>query len=67
MACKFRPTQHVKEQMIERGISKAEITDGIVLGAKRTDGRVILSLHRKIEVVYRQKPCNYYVITTYRK
>lgn len=65
MRCEFQPTKHAKGQMIERGISKREILEAITKGAKRRQERKIISKYRKIEVVFIQRPCHYFVITTY--
>ena len=65
MKCKFRPSKHAKEQMIMRGISKEEVLNCILKGAKRLYGRKIVSRFGKIEVVFIKKPCQYFVITAY--
>jgi hypothetical protein len=53
--------------MVERGISKGEMMDTIIRGAKRRDGPKIVSMLRRIEVVFIPKKCNLVVLTTYRK
>ena len=63
--CTLRPTKHAKNQMVKRGISKDEILEAILKGAKKIDGMKIVALFRKLEVVYIQKPCQYFVITPY--
>lgn len=63
--CALRPTKHAKDQMVRRGISKEEILEAILKGAKKINGRKIITLFRKLEVVYIQKPCQYFVITPY--
>lgn len=65
--CAFRPSKHAKDAMIERGISKDDILEAILKGAKRIFGQKILSTFRGFEAVYRQFPCNYFVITVYFK
>ena len=65
--CKFRPIPHAKVRMVERGISKEEMMDTIIRGAKRREGPKIISMLRKIEVVFIPKKCNLVVLTTYRK
>ena len=65
--CKFRPSIHAKDKMIETGISKFEILDAILRGAKRTFGNKILSTFGGFEVIYKQFPCNYFIITIYWK
>ena len=65
--CKFRPSMHTKDKMIEIGIGKLEILDGILRGAKRVFGSKIVSTFKGFEVVYRQLPCNYFIITVYWK
>ncbi len=51
--------------MLERGLSKKEIMDAVVKGAKRVKGRKIVSLFKRIEVVFIKGTCNYFVITSY--
>ncbi|MFH1544901.1 MAG: DUF4258 domain-containing protein [archaeon] len=65
--CKFRPSKHAKDKMIETGLSKLEILDAILRGAKRTFENKILSAFKGFEVIYRQFPCNYFIITVYWK
>ncbi|MBI5252875.1 MAG: DUF4258 domain-containing protein [Euryarchaeota archaeon] len=65
MKCEFRPSIHAKNQMIARGISKKEIMDCILKGAKRLQGKKIIGIFGKVEAVFLKKPCHYYVITTY--
>lgn len=67
MTCRFRPTSHAKDRMIERGIARDEAVDALMKGAKMKRGHKILTRYRGIEVVYVQKPCNYQVITLYRR
>jgi hypothetical protein len=67
MVCKFRPTAHAKDRMIERGISRSEAVDAVSKGAKRRRGCKIFSQYRGIEVVYVQRPCNQNVLTLYRR
>ncbi|MBU2565066.1 MAG: DUF4258 domain-containing protein [Candidatus Thermoplasmatota archaeon] len=61
------PSRHAEYQMIERGISVKEMLETLDKGVKRIVGRKVLSLQKKIEVVYKSKPGHYFVITTYRK
>ncbi|MBU4190126.1 MAG: DUF4258 domain-containing protein [Candidatus Thermoplasmatota archaeon] len=65
MGCAFRPTRHMKNMMLERGLSKKEIMDAVLKGAKRVKGRKITSLFKRIEVVFIKGICNYFVITSY--
>lgn len=66
--CSFRPSSHAKDKMIERGISKEEILETILKGAKRAfEENKIISFFKGFEVVYRQFPCNYFIITVYWK
>lgn len=51
--------------MLERGLSKKEIMDAVLKGAKRVKGRKITSLFKRIEVVFIKGICNYFVITSY--
>ncbi len=65
MKCKFQPTKHAKDQMILRGISKKEVLDCIIKGAKRLHGKKLIGIFGKLEVVFLKKPCHYFVITAY--
>ncbi len=65
MKCEFQPTLHAKDQMVIRGISKKEAMDCILKGAKRLQGKKIIAIFGKLEVVFIKKPCHYFVITTY--
>lgn len=67
MVCAFRPTKHMKNMMLERGLSKKEIMDAVLKGAKRVKERKITSLFKRIEVVFIKETCNYFVITSYWK
>ena len=67
MTCAFRPTNHAKDRMIERGISRDEADETIARGAKLRRGARVLSRLRGIEVVYRPGKCHYHVITLYRR
>lgn len=51
--------------MVLRGISKREIMDAVLKGAKRLQGKKIISIYGMIEVVFRKKPYHYFVITAY--
>ena len=66
MECKIRPSIHARDMMTERGISRTETMDVINKGAKKFQGSRIVSFHRNIEVVYRKKSCNIFIITVYR-
>lgn len=61
------PSRHAEHQMIERGISVKEMLETLDKGVKRIVGRKVLSLQKKIEVVYKSKPGHYFIITTYRR
>ncbi|MBU0662029.1 DUF4258 domain-containing protein, partial [Candidatus Micrarchaeota archaeon] len=63
--CKFRPSRHAKDKMIETGIAKIEILEAVLRGAKRKLENKIISTFGGFEVVYRQLPCNYFIITVY--
>ncbi len=65
--CSFNPSVHAKDQMIERGISKEEMLETILQGAKRIQGEKIISSFKKMEAVYKQEPCHYFIITIYPK
>lgn len=65
MSCKFRPTAHAKNRMIERAISRDKAMEAILKGIKRYKDNKIFARLRGIEVLYIQKPCSYHVITIY--
>jgi len=65
--CSFRPSKHAKDKMIETGISKMEMLEGILKGAKKVFKDKIIATFKGFEVIYRQLPCNYFVITVYWK
>jgi hypothetical protein len=65
--CEFRPSGHAKDKMIETGITKPEILEAILKGAKRALHNKIISAFKGFEVVYGQLPCNYFIITVYWK
>lgn len=65
MKSEFRHSRHTKDQMVLRGISKGEIIDAVLKGAKRLRGRKIIGLYGKVEVVFLKKPCHYFIITAY--
>ena len=67
MRCSLRPSQHTKERMILRGITKDEILEAIEKGPKRQFEAKIVVSYKGFEVVYKQYPCNYFVITLYWK
>lgn len=56
-------TLHAKEQMVERGISKQQVTDAIKKGSKvvQTDG--FLASYSYIKVAYKIRGDNYIVKT----
>ena len=66
MECKIRPAVHARDMMIERGVSKTEIIEVINKGAKKLQRNRIVSFHRNIDVVYKKKPCNIFIIRVYR-
>jgi len=53
--------------MIERGISRSEAEEAITRGAKLLRGQRVFSRLKGIEIVYRRRPCNFHVITLYRR
>ncbi|ATZ61449.2 MAG: DUF4258 domain-containing protein [Methanosarcinales archaeon Met12] len=65
MQCEFQPSKHAKSQMVLRGISKREVLDCILKGAKRLQGKKVIGIFGKLEVVFWKRPCHYYIITTY--
>lgn len=67
MPCKVRPSEHTIKRMVERGISRTEVSETVNKGAKRVSGKKIISRYGKLEAVYVQRPCNQFVITVYWK
>ncbi|MFQ5975516.1 MAG: DUF4258 domain-containing protein [Candidatus Hydrothermarchaeales archaeon] len=67
MKCEFQPSKHAKDQMILRGISKKEIKVCVLRGAKRLQGKRIIGIFGKLEVVFLKKPCHYFITTAYRR
>ena len=67
LTCRFRPSQHAKDRMIERGISRTEAEETIAKGAKLRRGQKVFSRLRGVEIVYRKFPCNHHVITLNRR
>ncbi|MBI5061609.1 MAG: DUF4258 domain-containing protein [Candidatus Aenigmarchaeota archaeon] len=67
MKCSFRPSTHTKVRMISRGIEKKEIIEAILNGPKRVYEDKIITTYKNFEVIYKQLPCNYFVITVYWK
>ncbi|UZE92123.1 MAG: DUF4258 domain-containing protein [Methanosarcinales archaeon] len=65
MQCEFQPSKHAKDQMVLRGISKREVLNCILKGAKRLQEKKIVGIFGKLEVVFQKRPCHYYIITTY--
>ena len=66
MDCKVRPSVHARDMMTERGVSKIEALETINKGAKKLHKNKITTFHRGIEVVFKKKPCNIFIITIYR-
>ena len=66
--CHIRPSGHAKDKMIAWGIEKERVIECILKGAKRIEkdalsGDKIVSRYKQFEVVYKQRPCNYFIIT----
>ena len=66
MECKIRPSIHARDMMTERGVAKTEVVETISKGAKKLRKNKVASFHRNIEVVYKKKSCNIFIITVYR-
>jgi Domain of unknown function (DUF4258) len=60
---KIRYSKHARLRMIERGVSHREVKNAINKGAKRLQGRKIVSAYSYFEVVYRKVEEKIYVIT----
>ena len=65
--CSFNPSKHAKDKMIETGVEKNEIIHAILNGAKVILHNKILARLNEFEVIYRQLPCHYFIITVYIK
>ncbi|PIV68090.1 MAG: hypothetical protein COS08_07290 [Euryarchaeota archaeon CG01_land_8_20_14_3_00_38_12] len=71
MTCGFRPTYHIQQQMIERGIAPEEAKQAILKGSKEiywdkeSRKQKIKAKWKHIVVIYRQIPCTYIGITVY--
>ena len=66
MECKLRPSIHAMDMMNERGISQSESIETINKGAKKLQKNKIVSFYRNIGIVYKQRPCNIFIVTVYR-
>ncbi len=67
MECRFRPTLHAKHRMHGHRISRREIVAAIDRGLHRRQGGQLVSRLRRLEVVWRKRPCNQVIITAYRR
>jgi len=56
-------SKHARERMVERGISKNEISKAIQKGKKRTQNGKIIASYTYFEVVYKKIGDKYYIIT----
>ena len=56
-------SKHARERMVERGISKNEISKAIQKGKKRTQNGKIIASYTYFEVVYKKIRDKYYIIT----
>ena len=56
-------SKHARERMVERGISKNEISKAIQIGKKRTQNGKIIAVYTYFEVVYKKIRDKYYIIT----
>ena len=56
-------SRHARLRMVERGISPREVKNAINKGAKRMQGRKIVSAYSYFEVVYKKAGEKIYVIT----
>ena len=65
--CELRPSAHAKTKMIVWGFNKENIIEAILKGAKRIEQNKIVVTYGGFEVVYKQYPCNYFIITVYWK
>ena len=51
--------------MISQGIGAREVLEAILKGAKRREGRKIVTRFRGKEVVFVKRPCRYFLVTAY--
>ena len=65
--CKIRPSGHAKTKMISYGFETDIVLEYILKGAKRIEEDKIIASYKGIEIVYKQRPCNYSIITVYWK
>lgn len=63
----MRPSAHAKTKAIVWGFERENITEAILKGAKRIEQDKIVATYKGFEVVYKQYPCNYFIITLYWK
>jgi hypothetical protein len=56
-------SKHARERMVERGISKNEISKAIQKGQKRTQNGKLITTYTYFEVVYKKIGEKYYIIT----
>ena len=56
-------SKHARERMVERGISKNEISNAIQKGQKRAQNGKIITSYTYFEVVYKKIGDKYYIIT----
>ncbi len=65
--CKIRPSGHAKTKMISYGFETGMMLENILKGAKRIEEGKIIANYKGVEIVYKQRPCNYFIITLYWK
>ena len=64
-SCALRPSLHASDRMISQGIGAREVLEAILKGAKRREGRKIVTRFRGKEVVFVKRPCRYFLVTAY--
>jgi len=64
LKCDVLTSRHAFERLEARGISSVEVKDALLRGSKRQnpDGTMVARCGF-CEVVYKRKPCRYFVIT----
>lgn len=67
IGCSVVPSEHARHEMIDDAITNDEARDAIVQGIRRPHkDKKILARLDGIEVVYKEKPCHWWILTAYR-
>ncbi len=63
--CSIRPSLHARDKMTARAVNTEKIRETILLGMKRIFKDKVISSRHDLDVVYKPKPCNLFIITVY--